>query len=290
MPEPLPVLIDTDPAIGLPGCDVDDAVALVQACRHPALDVRGVTAVFGNAAIDDTDRLAREVLALAGCGDVPVARGAAGAHELEVRTPAVDALIAALAAGPHTVLALGPLTNIAGALRHAPHIAANVTQLVFVGGRRPGVEFLLGTATAGVMDLNFELDPAAAQVVLDQAFPLVYAGFEVSVGVAVTRADVAALAAADTPVARYLRGPLDAWVDHWQASFGLDYFHPWDAVAVGYLTDPELYTVHDLKTEIVERDGRPLLHALPEGPARTVTFCTAVEAEPFRARLFSLLR
>lgn len=289
MADPLPVLIDTDPAVGLPGRDVDDALALVQACRHPALDVRAVTAVFGNADLSDTYPLAQEVLRVAGCEHVPVARGAAGAHERETRTPAVDLIIDTLRSGPHAVLALGPLTNIAGALHHAPEIADRITELVFVGGRHPGVDFLVGSGTVGLMDLNFELDPAAAQVVLDQSFPLVFAGFEVSACLTLRPIDLAAVAARDTPVTRYLQAPMEAWLDHWHTNFDVAYFFPFDTLAVGYLTDPDQFSLEYLKAEIVEIDGRPFLHAVPEGPVRDVTFCAAVDAAPFRAQLLELL-
>jgi hypothetical protein len=51
-PLPVPVWLDTDPAIGEPDRDVDDGVALVQAFRSPELDIRGVSVVFGNAPLD----------------------------------------------------------------------------------------------------------------------------------------------------------------------------------------------------------------------------------------------
>ena len=289
MPPATPVLIDTDPAIGLPGRDVDDGLALLQACRHDALDVRAVTAVFGNAEITDTYPLAQEVLTVGGYTDIPVARGAAGAHEIDDATPAVELIIDTLRSGPHTILALGPLTNIAAALRRAPDIAEQITECVFVGGRRPGVDFLVGSGVVGLMDLNFELDPQAAQVLLDSTVPCVYAGFEISAQVSLTRADVAALATRNTPVTQYLAPKLEAWIDHWQANFNVEYFYPFDTLAIGYLTDRDLFTMEELRSEIVHIEGRPFLHAQPEGPARSVQFCATVDANTFRSRLLALL-
>ena len=53
--------IDTDPAIGIPGCDVDDGLALIQAFHSPELELGGVSAVFGNAPLDKAFPLAQEI-------------------------------------------------------------------------------------------------------------------------------------------------------------------------------------------------------------------------------------
>src|SRR6185312_7024384 len=66
---PLPVVLDVDTG-------VDDACALLLAARHPGLDLRAVTCVAGNTALDQVVRNTLTVLAAAGAGDVPVARGA----------------------------------------------------------------------------------------------------------------------------------------------------------------------------------------------------------------------
>ena len=55
------IWIDCDPAIGIPGCDVDDGLALIQAFHSPELEVAGVSAVFGNAALEKTFPLAAEI-------------------------------------------------------------------------------------------------------------------------------------------------------------------------------------------------------------------------------------
>ena len=60
--EPIPVWIDTDPAVGEPERDVDDGLALVQAFHSPELDIRGVSVVFGNAPLDRGLPIARRLV------------------------------------------------------------------------------------------------------------------------------------------------------------------------------------------------------------------------------------
>ena len=62
MSEPKNVWIDTDPAVGIPGADVDDGLALIQAFHSPEMRVRGVSAVFGNAPLEQTFPIATEMI------------------------------------------------------------------------------------------------------------------------------------------------------------------------------------------------------------------------------------
>ncbi|MGH2877310.1 MAG: nucleoside hydrolase, partial [Solirubrobacteraceae bacterium] len=126
---PRAVWIDTDPAVGEPGRDVDDGYAILQALRSPELGVVGISTVFGNTSRPTCDRIAAELLHHAGAGQVPLHSGAESAADRD-RTPASRALADALSEQPLTVLALGPLTNIATALRDRPDIAERIEQLV----------------------------------------------------------------------------------------------------------------------------------------------------------------
>ncbi|MDI1464616.1 nucleoside hydrolase [Catellatospora sp. KI3] len=149
------LLIDCDPGI-------DDMIALLVACAGPELDLVGVSTVGGNAGLARTTANARAILALAGRGDIPVAAGAArplvrsstgfGAHVhgedglggIGLATPPggpdprhgaaflADAIRAA--AGPVTLVAIGPLTNVALLYAMFPDAAARLSRLVVMGG------------------------------------------------------------------------------------------------------------------------------------------------------------
>ena len=182
----IPLIIDTDPG-------VDDMVALILAVHSPEVQVRAVTATYGNVALAATVGNARRVLALAGRADVPVAAGAArplvhartepaphvhGADGLggrsaefpepddpEPGTPSALGMAAAVlraAEQPVTIAAIGPLTNTALLLAAHPELTSKIGRIVVMGGT------LGGGNVSAVSEFNVHADPEAAQRVLTQ--------------------------------------------------------------------------------------------------------------------------
>jgi inosine-uridine nucleoside N-ribohydrolase len=191
------VLIDTDI-----GDDVDDAFGLALALRLPQLRVRGITTVAGP--VQARAKLAQSILAAAGCADIPVAPGSstmsdgqAGSarfsHQplLEIENAklrienagasdsqfsilysqlSTDLILACShASTPLTIIALGPLTNIAAALERDPALA-NRARLVAMAGK-------LGYPYP---DWNLRCDPAAARRVLAAGMPITLVGMHVT--------------------------------------------------------------------------------------------------------------
>lgn len=167
---------------------IDDALALAFLARSPLVRLAAVTCVAGNAGVDQVVRNTLDVLALVGARDVPVARGAdrplvaepAPAHGwhgangiggLELpRSPrpaepltAVDLVRQVVAAGPEpvTLLALGPLTNVAHLIRTAPRLCERVERVLFMGGTIGA-----GNATP-LAEFNAWQDPEAVSVVVN---------------------------------------------------------------------------------------------------------------------------
>jgi len=202
-----PLLVDVDTG-------VDDALALLFLARHPELEILGVTCVAGNTDVDRVVRNTLDVLHLAGAGSVPVARGAdrplieprrpaSGFHGEDGLAgyslplsphpasplPAVEFMKWAIdeSADPVTLLALGPLTNVALFLRLYPERASRLERIVFMGGSA-GV----GNATA-VAEFNIWHDPEAAAIVLDAPVPVIMYGLDVFYEPAVGVRDIAAL-------------------------------------------------------------------------------------------------
>jgi pyrimidine-specific ribonucleoside hydrolase len=234
-PASLAVWIDTDPAIGEPERDVDDGLALVQAFHSPELNIRGVSVVFGNAELVRGLPIARRLAKDFGPPGLRVFRGAAKATDLGHETDASRALASALRAGPLTILALGPVTNVAAVLEKHPDLASRVTRVIAVAGRRPGQRFTTGTTNPnGHRDFNFELDPRAFQVLLDSKVQIVLAPFEISSKIWIDEADLDRLAASQSLAARSLVAPSRAWRSMWVRLFGVDGFNPFDTLAVAY--------------------------------------------------------
>lgn len=184
-----PVVIDTD-------AGVDDALALILALRSPELDIKAITSVAGNVPVHQCTRNVMAILdQLHADSRLVVAQGAAkplvrrlvtapevhgrdgfGNARPKKRTfrtisplPA-DSVIAQTCrewGKKLTIIALGPLTNIALALRRYPRLVKRVGRLITMGGafRVPG-------NTGPVAEFNYYVDPEAAQAVLTSGIPI----------------------------------------------------------------------------------------------------------------------
>ena len=274
---PRPVWIDTDPAVGQPGADVDDGYALLQALRSSELEVVGISTVFGNAPRPIGDRIIRELLTLAGMPDIPVHSGASKAEELERPTSASRALARELRKRPLTILALGPLTNIATVLASNPELTDQIDEIVFVGGRRPGQRFSVA-GRRPLPDFNLECDPLAAERTLETSVPLTLAGFEVSTHATIVDAHLDRLAAGP-PAAQWLAANSRGWMQQWRDQFEYHGFHPFDTLAVATVATPQLITLESASASLVPVDcdapGNIELHAaLGDAAPRPVRYST----------------
>jgi purine nucleosidase len=184
------LLIDTDI-----GDDYDDIFTLAVALASPEVDVLGVTTVVGDAAL--RARLVRRFLALAGRDDIPVAVGATirtGApfsHRRWARggpdgpePDAVDFLLRAITADADqiTLLALGPLTNLAAALARDAAAFRRLKRIVLMGGsvRRGYRDLAWSAGGTPSIEYNIVSDVAAAQAVFAAGLPLVVAPLDAS--------------------------------------------------------------------------------------------------------------
>ena len=191
---PARVLLDCDPGI-------DDALAIVFGCGHPGLDLAGLTTVSGNVNLDTVTGNALSVLELAGRPDVAVVPGSArpllrptlDAREVHgegglgaARLPpaqaapasghAVDYLIDTIGAAPGeiTLVATGPLTNIALAVRREPRLPGWVRDFVIMGGSAGR-----GNVTPAA-EFNIAADPEAAAIVFDAGWQVTMVGLDVT--------------------------------------------------------------------------------------------------------------
>lgn len=214
----LPVIIDCDPGI-------DDAFALALALQHPALDVLGVTTVAGNQTIDHVSRNALDLVEFYGFPEVPVAIGehgplrrqqvtanSHGSDGLGGRTlPSATAApvshdavqfmidrIQELPAGELTLIAIGPLTNLARLIERSPESISRVREVLIMGGGEHA-----GNMTP-VAEFNFYADPDAAAIVLAADWPIRLFGLPLTWQSAVPAEVAARLAAMPGDVAAAL--------------------------------------------------------------------------------------
>ncbi|BCJ48933.1 inosine-uridine nucleoside N-ribohydrolase [Actinoplanes sp. NBRC 14428] len=278
-----PVYLDCDTG-------VDDALAL--ALLLGSADLLGAGTVSGNTGAEQAARNTLDLLALGGRADVPVATGAR--HSLTgtfrgagvvhggngvggVRLPrsaaepvpvaAADLLIALARARPGTlrVLATGPLTNLAVALRREPGLPRLVRDVTVMGGavRVPGN--VTGHGEANIAD-----DPEAAAEVLAAGWPVTLVPLDVTMRHCFGPADQDALRAHGTPLAAALADVLTAYLDYYEPVLGERRMPLHDPLAAAVLTGavtpaeaPEL----GLRVGLTDRRGG--LTEDPDAPRRT---------------------
>ena len=264
------VLIDCDPGI-------DDAVALLFAVRSAALDIKAITTVSGNLTADRCSANARRILELVDRPAIPVAKGplsplvrpfprdpfshgsdgladlglpASSIAEHAAFAPDLIAQMVADHAGTITLIALGPLTNIALALMRDPDLPQKVRELVLIGGAFGfgNAGTLRATGDNPVSEWNIFVDPEAAQIVFNAGFRLRAIGLDV-----VTRPDVElgdahriALSRSGSRAASFLLGAAD-FVS--RRGFGT-YTALIDAAAIAYVLDPTLFTMQTLAVAV----------------------------------------
>lgn len=260
------IIIDTDPGI-------DDAFAIFYALRSAQFDVLGLTAVYGNASIEQTTHNALALVELAGA-DCPVARGAGDPLEIErrayptmvhgedgmggfapttvakaaVERHAVDFIIDTVRANPGsvTLVPIGPLTNIALALRKAPDLASLVKRVVLMGGAAQ----LNGNVTPAA-EANIYDDPHAAEMVFAADWEVVMLGLDATHDVHLTRDDVAALARDGGAQGQFLQQASEQYFDFHSDVVGLDFCHFHDPSALIYCAKPELFAVQASSVRVV---------------------------------------
>jgi purine nucleosidase len=216
--QPIPIIFDTDI-----GGDIDDALALALALQSPELDVRAVTTVS-----DDTEgraRVAWKELGMYGRQDVPLAVGAeemlletrtdrSVPAQFKVLTPqdtlpaaarqrAVDLIIRTLLASPRklTLVPVGPLTNIALALKTEPRIKEKIERIVLMGG---SFDLL-------VPEYNINRDHIAAAIVFSSRVPITAVGLDVTLKCRLAGADLERLRKADNLATRFLVRLIELW-------------------------------------------------------------------------------
>lgn len=283
---PLPVWIDTDPSAAPGGHEVDDAVALVQAFGSPELGIRGVSITYGNADLPTASEIGRRIVHDFGPRQLPVFDGAGGPGDLGKDTAAASAIASALRKQRLTILALGPVTNVATVVKNHPELAGQIVEIIAVAGRKPGQKFLSGPKqTKPFRDLNFELDPDAFQVLLDTRIPLTLAPWEISSRVWLRSDDVNALLLR-RPALRTLQPALEDWLQLWKRDFGTDGFNPFDALAVGYLVSRKALHCTEVGAgiESAQNDTGPgrkpyLLVGPPQADGRRVRYCDSADPE-----------
>ncbi len=259
----------------------DDGLALLLALQSPELEILGVTTVAGNKSMERATVDALRVLEVAGRTDVPVFPGADmplvheksdfavraygewwsddpppappggfAARQAET-TSAVDFIVRTVTDNPGeiTILAIGPLTNIAMAMRQTPGFSRQVKRMVIMGGAVARLPDGGGNITPNA-EFNFWVDPEAAKAVLRSGIPIELSPLNVSRKSNFTKAWFEKLVGVDTPITRFLAETMSAYYSDPARSA-----HMYDQIAVASLVDPTLVTTKELYVDVDDSRG-----------------------------------
>ncbi len=296
------IILDTDPGI-------DDALALFLALASPEIQLEAITTVSGNVDVDLTTRNALALLTLAGRTDIPVARGckyplirqtidAAQVHglnglgDVELPAPAcqaveqhaVDLIIEKVmnAPGEITLVAIGPLTNIALAVRHEPRIIQNVREVIIMGGalRVPG------NVTPSA-EFNVHADPHAAHIVLSAGWPLRLVSLDVTQRTMLQRAQFTELAAQSHQVPLFIERMIAFYFDQFLTQRqGESGFAMHDPLCLAVAFQPDLitwepaYVAVELNGALALGETVAYFHR-PEAPDANIQASVDVDSERF---------
>ncbi len=274
MSAPRPILLDCDPGH-------DDAIAIMLAIADPSIDLRAVTTVAGNVTVENTTRNALRVLDMVERPDIPVAAGRDGPRVRTLSTaavmhgdsglegplpseptraaldiPAIELIEQQLldADEPLTLVATGPLTNMADVVERLPHLRSRIRELVLMGG---AVD--LGNWTPAA-EFNIWVDPHAADVVFKaarapgegsaaDAIAVTMIGLEVTHRAWLTDEHADALRSTGR-AGHFVAELLDHFVGFHQRRFGWEGAPIHDAVTIAHLIDGTLVSTLPMNVQI----------------------------------------
>lgn len=276
------IYVDTDVGLGTPGAEIDDGAALILLVRNPLIEVVAAGSVFGNVPVHDADLNLDRLLFSMGGEHLP--RGLGAARPLLADTGwfepwqaqygktlawdthsatclAANLIIDTIRAHPGkvSILALGPMTNLALAVRLDPAIIPLTREVIVMGGsfhaRQPAPEF------------NVRSDPEAAQIVLSSGWNVHMLGLDITRRVHFSRSEFASLPNGNLAVG-LLRAQAPGWIDRME-EMGWEQkgcaLH--DAVAAAYLVDGTIFQTESTGVEVELADPH-LRGATRFSPAR----------------------
>lgn len=269
-----PVILDCDPGH-------DDALALFMLANNPKVDLLAVTTSAGNQTQDKTFHNAAALLNLAGRTNVPIARGAekpligelviadsvhgesgvdgATLPSYEPPTPhmrALDLMSRTIedSVDPVTLVATGPLTNVALLCATRPDLSSKLESITFMGGAAFGGNW------SSHAEFNIYVDPEAAQIVFQSGVKLNMFGLDVTLKAQLFKEHIEVIRAMGSPVATVMADLLDYFNTKVSQPFlapegHVEGLHLHDPCAAAYVIAPELFLMRELYGAIDTRQG-----------------------------------
>jgi len=261
---PKQIIIDTDPG-------VDDSLTFLLALASPEIKLEALTTTQGNVTLEKATRNALSVLELAHASHIPVAAGSvvplvgplrasASVHGFSgignsklpepkaqpVNMHAVDYLIERVLAEPNqiSIFPIGPLTNIAMAIRKEPKFAKAIKELVIMGGA-----IQEAGNTSPLAEFNIFVDPHAAHIVFHAGIPITLIPLDVTHKCLLKREHLDRLLKIDSPISRFVRDAVEVYLEFsHEKGFEGSALH--DPLTLATILAPELLTLKEYFVDV----------------------------------------
>ena len=306
---PKSVILDVDMAH-------EDMFSALFLLSHPNVDLRAITVTgTGEAHCEPGVRHALGLVAVSSKKEIPVACGSEtpleGNHEFpaEWRNAADEAYGVRLPAGgttsplsasdliidilrdaeePISIVAVGPLTNVAEAIRKEARLAANIKEIYIMGGAVT-VQGNVGNSGAGIpneyAEWNIYIDPTAANIVFHSGVPIVLVPLDATDDVPVTRDFYKALGATqETPSARLVYEMLTANLDFVDSGG----FQFWDSLTAAIFTDPSIARFEEMELTVVDEEGPESGRTKPASGGPSIKVAVSAERKTFEQILLTI--
>ncbi len=322
------IIIDCDPGNGIPGANVDDGLAIALAIANPQISLELVTTVSGNTPRDTGYSVAKHIMNLLNL-DIPVAKGAAQAllepplpwrehldnnvkkqgllhlwsdkgithsSNSPVTINAAQAIGDLVCQNPKqiSVVAIGPLTNIAHTIQLYPEFVDCVAEIIIMGG--------VFNVPGSLKDTNFAIDPEAAKVVLSSGAKITLAPYDVTTTTLLTHHDLDRIALNADPLSQYLVTTTRPWMDYSMQTRHIPGCWIHDALCVAYLIDPSFITSNPYIVDVAlqgdytrgsSRRWKPdtlrLTIGMPTLPTSTINVLETVDNQKLLSIIFDSL-
>lgn len=257
------IIIDTDPGL-------DDALALILALKSRNLDISLITTIAGNSNIDNATKNAKYILNLLEIEDIPISSGSekplkkdlttASVHgesglgalkhdtKIDLNRKAVNDIISVIEnnSGEITLVALGPLTNIANAIKENPGSVKKLKELVIMGGAID----VKGNITE-FAEFNFFVDPEAAEIVLNFPVKKTIVPLDVCNKIFLTLNDFKKIR--DPNIRKPVLIMMSSYIDNMFQYHGIKHAIMFDPLTIYYLLRPNLKT--EKYNLVIEKEG-----------------------------------
>ncbi len=262
---PKHIILDTDPGI-------DDALAILLALASPEIILDGITTIHGNASTAQTTRNALAILELAKASHVPVFKGCdaplvkeslfspethgdTGLGYVSLPEPRSKPLLrhgsdfliekALSKPGEITLVAIGPLTNVALAIRKEPKFAKSLQEIIIMGGaiRHPG------NVTA-LAEFNAYVDPHAMHIVFHAGIPTTLVPLDVTYQCILTASDVERLLKINSPITKFIKDSTDFYIEYHDTWQGIKGCIINDPLALALSFTPDLCDYQELPVDV----------------------------------------